>query len=179
MGNCQCCMPKKPAGAGKCIGRLQYHGSGCCGRGHPYTFKGDECCLPKSPTDPKWVAAAPGFEKLLADVDTFAVENKTCCNSADPFKTKVKLDVDWTPRANAYLAQHGLVCQTHAYVQYVSHGQGGHVQPMMELVIYELDGKGVSEEMEKLAKESAEAITKNDLTAAPAAQIIVSPLAQP
>ncbi len=41
---------------------------------------------------------------------------------------------------NAILAKYGIVVSTHASTRYVSHGQyGGHNQPYLQLMVYELD----------------------------------------
>ena len=156
-----CCGPDAPPGGGKMLGRLQFHGAGVCGDQRPLTFKAGECCLPSGPSDSRWLAAAPGFAPLLAEVDQYAVVKPCCgCASADPFASKTALDGEWTPKANAYLAQHGLVCQIHAFYQYVSTGQGGTAVPMAHLLIYALDDPAAAADMAKNAEESAEAIAK-------------------
>mgnify|MGYP001802078445 CR=1 FL=1 len=147
------------------IGRLQFAGDGLCNSVRPITFKSGGFCFPSTPTDPRYVAAAPGMQPLLAEVDEFTTMD-TCCNSPDPFSTKASLDVAWTPKLNAYLAQYGLVAQLHAFWTY--NGQSS--APMMHMLLYALDDAAAASEMQRMEEASKKAASKSGSKKAPPQQ---------
>lgn len=154
-----CCEPSAPDGASSAvIGRLQFAGVGFLGQSRPFTFKSGECCLPSTPTDARWVAAAPGMEPLLKQADEHAMMTDCCfgISATDPFASKQNLEVNWLPAVNAHLAEHGLVAQLHTYWQY--NGQSS--TPEMEMLIYALDDEAAKEEMQRLTTISTEAAKK-------------------
>ena len=107
-----CCEPPAPEGAsGAVIGRLQFAGDGLCKDQRPISFKSGQCCIPGTPTDERFTAAAPGLDPLLAEVDALVQYDTRCCNIPDPFASKPELDAKWLPKVNEHLAKHGLVAQ--------------------------------------------------------------------
>lgn len=156
--SCTCCDPPAPPGVSKAdvIGRLELTGSGCCNASPPYTFRYGECCLPTGPSSSaEWQKALPEIKPLLAEPNN-EVEEK-CCGKADVYKIKTKLDAGWTPRLNAALAKYGLTAQTSAFLRYNSHGQyGGHMEPVLHLLVYSTNDPNIGAEMERIKKESEE-----------------------
>ena len=67
---------------------------GLCRGSAPFSFQSDACCLPRAPTDPRWLKAWPGLEPLLAEVPGQAeVAGKGCFNCGPDYrKTKEVLD---------------------------------------------------------------------------------------
>mmetsp|Transcript_44066 Transcript_44066/g.111505 ORF Transcript_44066/g.111505 Transcript_44066/m.111505 type:complete len:178 (+) Transcript_44066:111-644(+) len=175
MGFCDCCDPPPPEGATVVLGRFELVGDGCCGCKAPYVFKADACCLPAGPKDSRWTSALPGLEPLMKEVPDVVSENPGCCGDPHYFAVKAALDASWTGRVNEHLARFGLVAQTFASTRYVSHGQhGGHMQPYLQLLVYALDNPHAQEEMDKMARVSAEnaELNKKGPTDKPTEQIM-------
>ena len=76
----------------------------------------------RPPVGPEWDAAmASGFQDVLDDAWPVAQQATWgCC--MDPMKVKPLLDADWTQKANALLAEHGLVLEVCTF--YTDKGAG-------------------------------------------------------
>mmetsp|Transcript_4386 Transcript_4386/g.12313 ORF Transcript_4386/g.12313 Transcript_4386/m.12313 type:complete len:181 (+) Transcript_4386:277-819(+) len=158
MGFCDCCCdPPPPEGATLILGRMELAAAGCCCSA-PYVFKSDQMCFPASPKDPRWQQALPGLQPLLAEVNDACKGNMGCCGDPNHFAVKTALDVTWIDRVNQHLAKFGLIAQTYASMRYVANGQyGGYMHPYLQLLVYSLDNPRSKEEMESMARASAEA----------------------
>jgi len=96
----------------------------CCGKWNNCCADTFCPCCPgvTSPKGPEWEAAKEGFAPFMEEAATVAYEKAIrcgCCN--DVMMAKQLLDADWTSRANAYLAQHGLSVEVCAF--YTSDGK--------------------------------------------------------
>lgn len=82
-------------------------------------------CCPgvASPAGPEWDKAQAGFTAFLEEAYELAIHKTPhgCCGCHDVFKIKATLDGEWTARADAYLAEHGLQVEVCAF--YTSDGK--------------------------------------------------------
>ena len=99
-----------------------------CGGSAWYNCCKTNCCCPgmKAPSGPEWEAAKEGLKPFLDEAVPVVFDKGKACGGCclDVFAAKKALDGDWTGRANAYLATHGLALEVCAF--YTSDGKSSH-----------------------------------------------------